>query len=170
MAEGMGWTSRRQRAPGAGLEHRAVHCLQCGQPLDSQPFDVSGIQDAPGAGESTVLARFELTPQYCGVLEYFSQFWDDFARDPTKVVTTGLEWSIRSNDRPLHPYLRFDRILNPWGFGSFPLRIRLDEGATVEFIVRNVGLPAGIPPKVGGRIVGRYWYDPAYDSGVHGRS
>lgn len=170
MAEGMGWTSRSRRVPGAELDHRATDCLQCGQPLDSQPFDVSDIQEVPGRGETVVLARFQLTPQYCGVLEYFSQFLDSFARDPSQVTTPGLEWSIRSNDRPLHPYLRFERILNPWGFGSFPVRIRLDEGATVEIAVRNVkfDMPTGTPLRVGGRIVGRYWYDPAYDGGVHG--
>ena len=35
--------------------------------------------------------------------------------------------------------------MNPWGYGSFGVAIRLDENATVEFVVRNAGYvpPAG---------------------------
>jgi hypothetical protein len=63
--------------------------------------------------------------------------------------------------------------VNPWGYGSFPVNIRLDTEAKVEFIVRNenhtpaaVGDPRRIT-LVGGRIVGRYWYNAAYSDPGH---
>jgi hypothetical protein len=71
------------------------------------------------------------------VLEYFSQFTDLTARDPSQVETSGLEWLILSNRRPLYPYVRLDKVLNPWGFGSFQFSARLDESATIEFVVRR---------------------------------
>jgi len=55
-----------------------------------------------------------------------------------KVRTPGFLWSILSNSRPLFPYLQLDRILNPWGFGSFQTTVRLDESSTIEFVVRGV--------------------------------
>ena len=45
---------------------------------------------------------------------------------------------ILVNNRPLYPYLNFDRIVNPWGYGSFQISIRLDDSATIEFVVRRV--------------------------------
>ena len=109
-----------------------------------------------------VLARFELPPQYCGVLEYFSQFTDEHAGNPAKIATPGLLWMILVNNRPLYPYLNFDRIVNPWGYGSFQISIRLDDSATIEFVVRRVSNAAPNITQVGGRIVGRYWYNAAY--------
>ena len=69
--------------------------------------------------------------------------------------------------RPLYPYVLLEHIVNPWGDGSFGVSIRLDENATVEFTVRNVAHPAlGRPEtevrRIGGRIVGRFWDNPAY--------
>jgi hypothetical protein len=144
-------------------------CVNCGVPLDSQHFDESGFSAAPGPGGRVVLARFALPPQYCGVLEYFSQFSDAFARDPSATETPGLEWFLAVNGRPLYPYVGFTRILNPWGFGSFPVNIRLEEGAALEFAVR--GLPAPSPPaaRIGARILGRYWYNPIYGDPVRQR-
>jgi hypothetical protein len=58
-----------------------------------------------------------------------------------------------------------DHIVNPWGFGSFEVALRLEEKASVDLVVRGVGGP---PPKdadlemIAGRIFGRYWYNPAY--------
>jgi hypothetical protein len=134
----------------------------CGAPLDSEYFDESGVVDAPNVGEAIVLARFELPPQYCGALEYFSQFTDEHAGDSAKIATPGLLWTILVNNRPLYPYLNFDRIVNPWGYGSFQISIRLDDSATIEFVVRRVSNTAPNITQVGGRIVGRYWYNAAY--------
>ena len=155
-------------------------CAMCGIPVDSQYFDESRVTDTPATGSEVVLARVQLPPQYCGVLEYFAQFTDAQARDHAQIETPGLEWSLLSNGRPLFPYLKFDRILNPWGKGSFQVYVRLDEGATVEFVVRgvtdvsaasegpNVDNPS--PRRVGGRIIGRYWYNAAYGDVVRRKS
>jgi hypothetical protein len=137
-------------------------CTICGIPLDSEYFDDSGVRPAPKVGETVPLARFELPPQYCGVLEYFSQFTDEHANDSTKIDTPGLQWMILSNNRPLYPYLNLDRIVNPWGYGSFQVSIRLDENTTVEFVARGMSNGSSGITKVGGRIVGRYWYNAAY--------
>jgi hypothetical protein len=134
----------------------------CGIPLDSEYFDESKVVAAPDVGDAIVLARFELPPQYCGTLEYFSQFTDEHADKPAKIATPGLLWTILVNHRPLYPYLNFDRIVNPWGYGSFQISIRLDDSATIEFVVRRVNNTASKITEVGGRIVGRYWYNAAY--------
>jgi hypothetical protein len=145
-------------------------CVNCGAPLDSQHFDESGFAPAPGAGDRVILARFALPPQYCGVLEYFSQFTDAFARDASAVETPQLEWLIAVNGRPLYPYVGFTWILNPWGFGSFPVNIRLEEGATLEFAVRGRTASGGpCITRVGARILGRYWYNPVYGDPVRKR-
>ncbi len=148
-------------------------CSHCGQPADSRYFDASGITELPSPGREVTLARFELPPQYCGRLEYFSQFTDAHARDASRIDTPGIEWRILLNRHPLHPFLGLERIVNPWGWGSFPLSIRLDEGATLEFVVRHVGTASSqgksrgksAPPpveRVGARLVGRYWYNRSY--------
>jgi len=138
----------------------------CGQPLDCQHFDVSGIAALPARGAEVRLARFALDPQYCGRLENFCQYTDLQSRDPAEIETPGLHWMILLNQRPLHPYLRVERILNPWGWGSFPLSLRLDENSVLEFVVRNVSYaPAAGQPailRVGGRLVGRHWFNGNY--------
>jgi hypothetical protein len=157
---------------GSARPQSSALCAQCAMPLDSQYFDESSVQPVPATGHLLVLARFELPPNFCGKLEYFSQYTDSWANDNTRVRTPTLEWAILSNKRPLYPYIRLDRIVNPWGFGSFPVSVRLDDSATVEFVVRGVtprwddvaeaadATPA--PTRVGGRIVGRYWYNAAF--------
>ena len=137
-------------------------CTICGIPLDAEHFDDSGVTDAPQPGKQVTLARFELPPQYCGVLEYFSQFTDEHAKDPSRIETHGLQWIILSNNRPLYPYLNLTRIVNPWGYGSFQVSIRLDENATVEFVARKVSNGSAGITKVGGRLMGRYWYNSIY--------
>jgi hypothetical protein len=109
-----------------------------------------------------LLARFELPPQYCGVLEYFAQFTDAHANHPSLIHTPGLQWLILVNKRPLYPYTNLDLIVNPWGNGSFQVSIRLDENSTVEFRVRRLADEVPKVMKVGGRIVGRYWYNVGY--------
>ena len=45
------------------------------------------------------------------------------------------------------------------------MSIRLDENATVEFVVRNLDYSAPVATeikRIGGRIVGRFWYNSAY--------
>lgn len=157
-------------------------CAQCGIPLDAKYFDESGVKKPPELGGTVVLARFELSPQHCGVLEYFSQFTDAYAKDPRRIKTPGLAWMILANSRPLYPYLPLKQIVNPWGYGSFPVSIRLDDSAAIEFIVRGVTIDLKDRieveevedperpevKKVGGRIVGRYWYNPAYGDVVRG--
>ncbi len=138
----------------------------CGIPVDAQQFDESSIAPLPDTGREVLLARFELQPQYCGVFENFAQFVGDaFGRGLPLIDTPGLQWLIQMNGRPLYPYVNLKHVVNPWGFGSFPVAIRLDENASVEFVVRNVSY---VKParhaihSVGGRIAGRYWYNPAY--------
>jgi len=159
-------------------------CAACGIPLDSQHFDDSSVRKAPDVGEEVVLARFDLPAQYCGVLQYFAQYTDLFAKDAAEIATPNLEWRILVNSHALFPYINLRRIVNPWGYGSFPVNIRLPEDSTVEFVVRGVTdddeLPRSVPRiskslrtieggptetainLVGGRIVGRFWYNASY--------
>jgi len=142
-------------------------CNICGIPLDAEYFDESGVENVPEVGKEVVLARFSLHPQYCGVLNYFVQFTDQFFRDPSQVKTPGLEWLLLMNHRPLFPYVKLDRIINPWGFTCIPVAIRLDENAMIEVVVRNVAYnrtpdDRNVITQVGGRIVGRYWYNRVY--------
>jgi hypothetical protein len=139
-------------------------CPNCGLPRDYEHFDESGFADTPAPGREVVLARFELRPQYCGLLENFSQFTNQLGH-LGHVETPGLQWIITVNNRPLYPYIKLDHIVNPWGFGGFGVSIRLDENTTVEFVVRNLDYSASAASeikRIGGRIVGRFWYNPAY--------
>jgi hypothetical protein len=135
-------------------------CTACGTPLDSQYFDDSSVVGVPRTGETLVLAQFELPPQYCGILEYFAQFTDQYAVDNSKIETPGIEWSILAGGSPLFPYLSINRIVNPWGEGAFPVAIRLPENTTIKLVVRGVGATSPIT-RVGGRLLGRYWYNAA---------
>lgn len=138
-------------------------CHICGIPSDAGFFDESNIETAPELGQEKVLARYELHRNYCGMLLYFAQFTDQYASDPAKVQTPGYQWQIRCNGQPRDPYLTFDHIINPWGLSGFPVYLRLEEGCVLEFVIRNVSANgADILNKVGGRILGRYWYNENY--------
>jgi hypothetical protein len=143
--------------PGAG------QCLVCGIPLDARIFDSSNILPAPQNGQELLLARYQLHPMHCGVLHYFAQFTDRYAQDPVQVSTPGYEWQIRCDTQVLDPYLTFTHIINPWGLWGFRVDLRLPEGCTLEFTIRNVGAaPEDQLQLVGGRIGGRHWYDTRF--------
>ena len=134
-------------------------CAVCGIPIDSQYFDTVGFQPLPNPGDQVLLAQFQLPAQYCGILEGFSQFTDRFFTNPSEVETVGLEWRLLVDGRPLNPYTTVEAILNPWGVGSYPVRIRLPEGARLEFTLRRrPGAASSGIARVGGRISGRYWF------------
>ena len=145
-------------------------CHVCGIPADASYFDDSSIAQAPDEdSREVVLAKFELHANYCGELQYFAQFTDAYAANPVNVVTPNVQWQIRSDGQPLAPWLTFDRIINPWGLTGFPIHIRLREGCLLEFVVRITIPPIEIkafspaqPSVVGGRLLGRFWYNPAF--------
>jgi hypothetical protein len=156
------------------IETTSGLCAACGTPVDSQYFDDSTVQPAPDVGEELVLARFDLPAQYCGVLQYFTQFTDTFAKDASQIATPSIEWKVFVNNHALFPYVKLRHIVNPWGYGSYPVNIRLDEHAVVELVARGVepdsstGIPTGDPiTLVAGRLVGRFWYNPAYGDLKH---
>ena len=143
-------------------------CHVCGMPADAGFFDESSVSDPPPPGEQLVLARYSLHRDYCGALLYFAQFTDLFARDPGEVLTPDYRWQIRCNGQPRDPYLTFDRIINPWGLSGFPLSLRLEEGGLVELVVRRAATDRGrTVNKIGGRILGRYWYNTLHGGAPH---
>jgi hypothetical protein len=141
-----------------------------------------------------VLATFQLHVQYCGAITYFSQYTDLYARDNSQIQTPGFEWLIIQNGKPVFPYTRLEMIINPWGHNCFPIFIRLDENAKVEFVIRNRSVPdeqldeddypikyptvpdeqldkGNYPIKYpikafAGRIMGRYWYNDVFGTRV----
>jgi hypothetical protein len=159
-------------------------CTICGIPLDAEYFDVSGFvgkafpeltpEDStqlPRRGEQVVLASFQLHPQYCGVLTYFSQYTDLYTKDNTQILTPGFEWSILQNGKPVFPYTRLELIVNPWAYNCLPVLVRLDENARVEFVLRNRAIKdtdlQNYPIKAfAGRIMGRYWYNDSFGGRV----
>src|SRR5574341_758935 len=156
-------------------------CVICGIPLDAEYFDVSGValgelpedhpfkqfdqeftNTLPTRGEERVLASFQLHPQYCGALTYFSQYTDLYVDDNRQILTPGFEWSVVQNGKPVFPYTRLEQIVNPWGYNCLPVLVRLDENAKVEFVLRNRSISNlnDYPIKAfAGRIRGRYWYN-----------
>jgi len=144
------------------IEAPSSLCNSCGAPLDSQYFDDSSVVAVPDVGETVTLAEFKLPPQYCGILEYFAQFTDEYARDNSQIETPGVEWLILADGSPLFPYLSLDRIVNPWGQGSFPVAIRLQENTALRFVARGVkSVSPSTITRVGGRLLGRFWYNAA---------
>jgi hypothetical protein len=147
-------------------------CMICGIPLDAEYFDVSGFvpeEEIPAKGEQKVLASFQLHPQYCGVLTYFSQHTDVYAGDNAKIQTPGFEWLILQSGKPLFPYTRLDLIVNPWGYNCLPVAVRLDENAKVEFVLRNRSASNAGDDRIkafAGRIMGRYWYNDSFGGRV----
>jgi len=144
--------------------HNNGLCPICGIPADADFFDDANIVEVPEKGRQVVLAKFQLPDQYCGILEYFAQFTNLHATKNDQIATPGLEWIILRNGQPLAPYIKFELIVNPWGFNNYPVAIRLDENARVEFILRNRAFDksGGLIEKVAGRIRGRYWYNRVY--------
>jgi hypothetical protein len=159
------------------VEGQPALCSACGVPFDAQYFDASSVLKKPGLGVTATLAEFKLPPQYCGVLEYFAQFTDAYALDNSQIETPDVEWSILADGSPLFPYLSIRHIVNPWGQGSFPVAVRLPEGATIKFIARGVtaipALTATPTPKeiksVAGRLVGRFWYSATSGDAIRQR-
>ena len=164
------------------LEHAPALCNSCGIPFDSQHFDDSSVvdlrtedeEDVLSIGQEIVLARFELPPQYCGVLQYFAQFTDSFGRDSANINTPEIEWRLLMNNHSVFPYLNLRHIVNPWGFGTYPVNIRLDENSSLELVARRVENALAVGPldrvqRVGGRIMGRFWYNPSYGDVEHRR-
>ena len=145
-------------------------CHVCGIPADASYFDDSSIAAVPDATtREVVLAKYELHPNYCGELQYFAQFTDAYAQTAAAVETPELEWQIRSDGEPLAPWTTFRRIINPWGLSGFPIHLRLREGSLTELVVRFVGPDfvieaASLPTvqRVGGRLLGRYWYNTKF--------
>jgi len=146
-------------------------CSACGVPFDAQYFDASSVLRKPSLGETATLAEFKMPPQYCGVLEYFSQFTDAYALNNSLIETPDVEWSILADGSPLFPYLSIRHIVNPWGQGSFPVAVRLPEGATIKFTARGVSGAPTSPPitKVGGRLLGRFWYSATSGDAIRQR-
>lgn len=143
-------------------------CQVCRVPADASYFDVAGIKPAPGPGEEVELARYELHSQYCGVLLFFAQLAEPARAQRAELFRTpGYQWMILCNDQPRDPYLPTELILNPWGQNAFPVHLRLEEGCVVRLVVRGVALPPTVLRNVGGRLVGRYWYNAVYGGAPH---
>lgn len=170
------------------------HCAICGIPLDAEYFDASGFVSGfngngapsdnfksiasplalPSMGESRVLASYQLHTQYCGILTYFAQYTDLYAKHNEEILTPGFEWIIMQNGKPVFPYFNMEMIVNPWGNNCLPIAIRLDENAKIEFIIRNrsvvdedlkypmPGNPVYPIRTFAGRIMGRFWYNDIY--------
>jgi hypothetical protein len=157
------------------LDAAPALCSACGVPFDAQYFDVSNVFQKPSSGETVTLAEFKLPPQYCGVLEYFAQFTDAYALNNSLIETPDVEWSILADGSPLFPYLSIRHIINPWGQGSFPVAVRLPEGATIKFIARGVIAATTSPPppiqikRVAGRLLGRFWYSATSGDAIRQR-
>jgi hypothetical protein len=139
-------------------------CQVCSVPLDAGYFDVASIQAAPGVGAEVEVAHYELNPQYCGALLYFMQYAEESGKNKQVISNTpGYEWLILCNNQPRAPYLPTSLILNPWGYNALPIHLRLEEGCTLRFVVRRVA--ATVSPElsqVGGRLLGRTWYNTIY--------
>ena len=151
----------------ADIETTTGLCAACGIPLDSLYFDESSVVVAPSVtGDEVVLARFELPAQYCGILQHFSQFSDAFGDNFRDIQTPTIEWKLLVNNHALFPYINLRHIVNPWGYGSYPVNIRLDEDSTIELVARRVTAIGSLPNPtinvIGGRIMGRFWYNASY--------
>lgn len=139
-------------------------CQVCGVHLDAGYFDVAGIKTAPLVGAEVEVARYELNSQYCGALLYFMQYAEEsVTKKQVMSHTPGYEWVILCNNQPRAPYLPTELILNPWGANALRVELRLEEGCTVRFVVRRVASTVEVElSKVGGRLLGRTWYNTIY--------
>ena len=148
----------------AGVQNSGLNfCSICDSPADAGWFDSSSIQQAPRKfNEEVLLAHFKVPREYCGQLVYFSQYAFSYReKGDTLLYTPGYEWSIRLDGIPLSPYNSLDHIINPWGIHGFPINLRLNGDNAIEFVVR-CKKEEGNLSQVGGRIMGRYWYNETY--------
>jgi hypothetical protein len=130
----------------------------CRTPVDARYFDeTAGVVTVPPSG-LVHLARFELPFGYCGALEKFWQFSNIHAHDNAEIATPEIEWLLRINGQPVAPYIGLRTIIQPWGWPTQSIAIRLPVTAVVEFVVRVVKPPAPAL-LVAGRVFGRYWFD-----------
>lgn len=136
-------------------------CPRCGIPIDALAFDESKVVAWPQGARETVLARFDLPAQYCGVLESFFQFTNEHAKDPSKIDTPSIRWRLLIDRHPAAPYPDLTRIVNPWGAYKPSVLIRLSPGARVELVAQRIGTNPDIGT-VAGRLTGHYWYDTSY--------
>lgn len=139
-------------------------CQVCSIPVDAGYFDVASIKPAPQVGQEVEVARYDLNPQYCGTLLYFMQYAEESGTNKQVLSNTpGYEWLILCNNQPRAPYLPTSLILNPWGYNALPIHLRLEEGCTLRFVVRRVAATVGVElSQVGGRLLGRTWYNTMY--------
>ena len=139
-------------------------CQICGVPSDAGYFDVADIKTAPLVGEEVEVARYELNAQYCGAMLYFTQYAEESGTKRQVISNTpGYEWVILCNNQPRAPYLPTTLILNPWGYTALPIHLRLEEGCTLRFVVRRVAATVAVElSQVGGRLLGRAWYNTIY--------
>jgi len=145
----------------AGVQNSGVNfCAICGSPADAGWFDESSIQPAPAEGDELVLARYQIPQEYCGQLMYFSQYIFSASEGSRSLHTPEFEWSIRVDGRRLAPYASMDHIVNPWGIHGFPIHLRLNGDNEVQFVIRRLGNSS--ITHVGGRLMGRYWYNEVY--------
>lgn len=136
-------------------------CTTCGIERDASWFDHSRVIETPRWNEpELVLAEFALPQGYCGMLAYFSQLAR--IRGAVSLLTPGFEWQIRCDGQPRFPYVGMEHIVNPWGLNGFPIQLRLQEGCLVQLVLRRLGTTNFKLTVAGGRIMGLYWYNPAY--------
>jgi hypothetical protein len=146
-------------------------CPRCGIPVDALAFDDSKVCPWPGSGREISLARFELPPQYCGVLETFMQFTDVHAKDASQIATPSVTWRLLIDRHPAAPYANLQWIVNPWGsYQPGRVVIKLPPGAMVELTARHDPTKADGIKEIAGRITGRYWYDLSYGAVGSGRA
>lgn len=146
--------------------HGGDTCARCGIPADALPFDVAATVDWQRAGREIVLARFDLPPQYCGVLTSFHQFTSEHAADPSRIATPTIRWQLLIDRHPAAPWADLQLILNPWGSSTPHVVSRLSSGARVELVARRAG-PDTIAT-IAGRLTGHYWYDSSYGALLDG--
>ncbi|WP_139489361.1 hypothetical protein [Brevibacillus dissolubilis] len=146
-----------------GVQNSGMNpCTICGIPADAGWFDNSSIQEAPRRlHEEVVLASYRVPREYCGQLVYFSQYAFTNSRAGDPFHTPDYEWSIRIDGRRLSPYAALDHIVNPWGIHGFPIHIRLNGDNDVQFVIRCIKEDGNLS-RVGGRLMGRYWYNNTY--------
>jgi hypothetical protein len=132
-------------------------CPRCGQAIDSRHFDASGFQPLPERGARRC-SRVSNSRRNTAACSSSSPNTPTSRRAmPRRSRRRGSNGCCGSIARCSNPYVQLEHIVNPWGFGSFQLAVRLPEGATVELVAkRALAAPvlAGVS-KVGGRLCGR---------------